>query len=128
MPKKQQGRAVACLPMSEYTHYKVLKILEQNPQVSQRELASELGVSLGKVNYCLKALIEKGLVKANNFKNSSNKLAYVYVLTPSGIEAKAKISMEFLQRKMEEYEVLGVEIEQLKKEQGERERKRARTD
>jgi EPS-associated MarR family transcriptional regulator len=103
--------------MPEYTHYKVLKILEQNPQVSQRELANELGVSLGKANYCLKALIEKGLVKASNFKNSSNKLAYFYVLTPSGIEAKAKISMQFLQRKMEEYEALGEEIEQLKREQ-----------
>ena len=109
--------------MPEYTHYKVLKILEQNPQVSQRELAKELGVSLGKANYCLKALIEKGLVKANNFKNSSNKLAYIYVLTPSGIEAKAKISVQFLQRKMEEYEALGTEIEQLKREQGKHEGK-----
>jgi EPS-associated MarR family transcriptional regulator len=128
MPNKQQGRAVACPKMPEYTHYKVLKILEQNPQVSQRELANELGVSLGKANYCLKALIEKGLVKANNFKNSSNKLAYFYVLTPSGIEAKAKISIQFLQRKMEEYEALGAEIEQLKREQGEHESKPARTD
>jgi MarR family transcriptional regulator, temperature-dependent positive regulator of motility len=103
--------------MPEYTHYKVLKILEENPQVSQRELAKELGVSLGKANYCLRALIEKGLVKASNFKNSDNKLAYFYVLTPSGIEAKAKISVRFLQRKIEEYEALGAEIEQLKKEQ-----------
>ena len=103
--------------MPEDTHYKVLKILEHNPQVSQRELANELGVSLGKANYCLKALIEKGLVKANNFKNSANKLAYFYVLTPRGIEAKAKISVRFLQRKMEEYEALGEEIEQLKREQ-----------
>ena len=113
----RQGRAVACLPMPEYTHYKVLKILEQNPQISQRELASELGVSLGKVNYCMKALIDKGLVKASNFKNSSNKRAYFYVLTPSGIEAKAKISVRFLQRKLDEYEALGAEIEQLKREQ-----------
>jgi EPS-associated MarR family transcriptional regulator len=105
--------------MPEETHYKVLRILEQNPQVSQRELANELGVSLGKANYCLKALIDKGLVKANNFKNSSNKLAYFYKLTPRGIEAKAKISVRFLQRKMEEYEALGVEIEQLKREQEE---------
>ena len=103
--------------MPEETHYKVLRILEQNPQVSQRELARELGVSLGKANYCLKALVEKGLVKASNFKNSDNKLAYFYVLTPSGIEAKAKISVRFLQRKIEEYEALGAEIEQLKKEQ-----------
>ena len=105
--------------MPEDTQYKVLKILENNPQVSQRELANELGVSLGKANYCLKALIEKGLVKANNFKNSANKLAYFYVLTPRGIEAKAKISVRFLQRKMKEYEALGEEIERLKIEQDE---------
>ena len=106
--------------MPEYTHYKVLKILEQNPQISQRELANQLGVSLGKVNYCLKALIEKGLVKANNFKNSANKRAYFYVLTPRGIEAKAKISVRFLQRKLDEYEALRAEIEELQAELGKR--------
>jgi EPS-associated MarR family transcriptional regulator len=100
--------------MTEDTHYKVLKILEQNPQVSQRELASELGVSLGKANYCIRALIDKGLVKASNFKNSENKRAYFYVLTPRGIEAKAKISVRFLARKMAEYEALRLEIEELK--------------
>ncbi len=100
--------------MTEDTHYKVLKILEQNPQVSQRELASELGVSLGKANYSIRALIDKGLVKANNFKNSDNKRAYFYVLTPRGIEAKAKISVRFLARKMVEYEALRLEIEELK--------------
>ena len=98
-------------------HLKVLRHLEDNPEVSQRELAEVLGVSLGKTNYCLKALINKGLVKARNFKNNANKRAYFYVLTPSGIEAKAKISVRFLQRKIEEYEAPGVEIEQLKKEQ-----------
>jgi EPS-associated MarR family transcriptional regulator len=118
--QKTQGRAVACPTMPEETHYKVLKILEQNPQVSQRELANELGVSLGKANYCLKALIEKGLVKANNFKNSANKRAYIYVLTPSGIEAKAKISVRFLQRKLDEYEALRAEIEELQTELGKR--------
>ena len=106
--------------MPEYTHYKVLKILEQNPQVSQRELANELGVSLGKANYCLKALIDKGLVKAKNFKNSSNKLAYVYKITPRGIEAKAKISVQFLARKLDEYEALRSEIEELQEEVGAR--------
>ena len=100
--------------MTEDTHYQVLKILEQNPRISQRELAKEMGVSLGKVNYCLKALVDKGLVKANNFKNSANKWAYFYVLTPRGIEAKAKISVHFLQRKLEEYERLRAEIEELK--------------
>ena len=102
--------------MTEDTHYRVLKILEQNPQVSQRELANELGVSLGKANYCLRALIEKGLVKANNFKNSANKRAYVYALTPRGIEAKAKISVRFLQRKLDEYDALRAEIEELQSE------------
>ncbi len=105
--------------MTEDAQYQVLKILEHNPRVSQRELANELGVSLGKVNYCLQALIQKGLVKTNNFKNSKNKLAYFYLLTPRGIEAKSKISGQFLQRKMEEYEVLGQEIELLKREQDE---------
>ena len=104
--------------MTEDTHYQVLKILEQNPQISQRKLAREMGVSLGKVNYCLKELMKKGLVKANNFKNSSNKIAYFYVLTPRGIEAKAKISVKFLQRKMAEYESLKAEIEELKLELG----------
>jgi MarR family transcriptional regulator, temperature-dependent positive regulator of motility len=104
--------------MIEDTHYQVLKILEQNPQISQRELAGEMGVSLGKVNYCLKALVEKGLVKAKNFKNSANKIAYFYVLTPRGMEAKARISVRFLQRKLEEYEALRAEIEELKSELG----------
>ena len=102
--------------MTEDTHYKVLRILEQNPHISQRELASEMGVSLGKVNYCLKALVDKGLVKVNNFKNSANKWAYFYVLTPRGMEAKARISVRFLQRKLAEYEALRAEIEELQAE------------
>lgn len=102
------------ITMKEDTHYKVFKILETNPSISQRELAGELGVSLGKANYCIKALIDKGLVKANNFKNSDNKRAYFYELTPRGIEAKAKIAVRFLARKMEEYEALREEIEELK--------------
>lgn len=97
-------------------HLKVLRHLEDNPEVSQRELAEMLGVSLGKTNYCLKALINKGLVKANNFKNNANKRAYLYVLTPKGMETKARVSVRFLQRKMEEYEALKLEIEQLKAE------------
>ena len=95
---------------------KVLRHLEDNPEVSQRELAEVLGVSLGKTNYCLKALINKGLVKANNFKNNANKRAYLYVLTPKGIETKARVSVSFLKRKMEEYEALKLEIDQLKAE------------
>ena len=103
-------------PSTTETHLKLLRHLEENPDVTQRELARELGISLGKANYCLKALINKGLIKANNFKNSANKRAYLYVLTPQGIEAKARISVRFLQRKMEEYETLRQEIEQLKSE------------
>jgi EPS-associated MarR family transcriptional regulator len=102
--------------MVEDTHYKVLKLIEAQPDISQRDLAEQLGISLGKTNYCLKALIEKGWVKANNFKNSNNKLAYFYVLTPKGIEQKAVITHQFLKRKIQEYETLKQEIEQLKSE------------
>ncbi len=84
--------------------------------MSQRELADHLGVSLGKTNYCLKALVEKGLVKARNFKNSRRKRAYLYILTPAGLEAKARITTQFLKRKMNEYEKLREEIEVLKEE------------
>ena len=103
-------------PQNQETHLKVLRHLETNPNVTQRELAAELGISLGKANYCLKALIDKGMIKAKNFKNSANKRAYLYVLTPKGIETKARISVKFLQRKIEEYEALRIEIEQLKNE------------
>lgn len=102
--------------MTEEIHYKVLKQIESDPEITQRELADVLGVSLGKVNYCIKALIEKGWVKANNFKNNKNKLAYIYILTPKGIEEKAIITTRFLKRKLEEYELLKAEIEQLKRE------------
>ena len=100
------------------THLKVLRCLEENPEITQRELAHELGVSLGKVNYCLKALIQKGWVKANNFKNSKNKSAYVYLLTPKGIERKAQITVRYLRWKLQEYEMLKKEIDQLKTEVG----------
>ena len=102
--------------MKEEIHYHVLKHIESNPSITQRELAKELGVSVGKVNYCLKALIDKGWIKANNFKNSNKKLAYFYILTPSGLEQKAKITMNFLKRKMSDYEELKKEIEVLKNE------------
>jgi len=103
-------------PNTQETHLKVLRHLENNPNVTQRKLAEELGISLGKTNYCMKALISKGMIKAKNFKNSANKRAYLYILTPKGIEAKARISVKFLQRKIKEYEALRVEIEQLKTE------------
>ena len=102
--------------MTEEAHYKLLKLLEHNPEATQREMARELGVSLGKLNYCLKALIEKGHVKAKNFKNAENKAAYLYVLTPKGLKAKASIAASYLQRKMNEYESLRLEIEKLQAE------------
>ena len=97
-------------------HLKVLRHLEEHPDVTQRELARHLGVSLGKANYCLKALIDRGLIKASNFKNSNNKSAYAYLLTPRGIEEKAQITLRFLKRKMGEYEQLKNEIAELERE------------
>ena len=102
--------------MTEELRYKILRILSDNPDVSQRELAEALGVSLGKVNYCLKALKEKGLIKARNFKNNPVKRGYLYILTPQGIEEKAKVTARFFKRKLNEYELLKEEIEQLRKE------------
>ena len=97
-------------------HFRVLRLLEGNPQMNQRDLAAAAGVSLGKTNYCINALLEKGLIKVQNFKSSKRKLAYAYLLTPSGIAEKATLTQRFLMRKMEEYEALKVEIEQLKQE------------
>lgn len=94
----------------------VIRLIEASPQVSQRTVAVSLGVSLGKANYCIRELIKKGLVKAENYRHSSNKLGYLYVLTPDGITAKAELARYFLERKMAEYEVLSLEIEQLKHE------------
>jgi EPS-associated MarR family transcriptional regulator len=96
----------------------VLREIDANPKLTQRELSSRLGFSLGKINFLMKALIEQGLIKAENFKNSSNKSAYLYFLTPLGIEEKAKTTYRFLKRKLEEYEKLEIEIQQLKKEVG----------
>jgi EPS-associated MarR family transcriptional regulator len=95
---------------------KILRILEAEPEISQRELARELGISLGKANYCLQGLMEKGLVKANNFKNSNNKKAYMYLLTRKGITEKARATTRFLERKVMEYEALQREIELLRRE------------
>lgn len=104
------------LPMlDETTHYGLLKTLEENPGLSQRDLAKRLGVSLGKVNFCLNALVEKGSLKINNFRKSDNKLAYAYLLTPRGVEEKARITMHFLKYKMREYERLRSEIEELQR-------------
>ena len=102
--------------MNEEAHFKLLRLLGENPQATQREIARELGISLGKVNYCLQALIEIGHIKANNFKNSRNKAAYIYLLTPKGISAKAHITARYLQRRMDEFEDLRREIDELKAE------------
>jgi len=95
---------------------KILRIIERHPDISQRELARVLGISLGRANYCLQALIEKGWIKANNFKNSNNKKAYMYLLTRKGISEKARVTSRFLERKLTEHKALQREIEQLQRE------------
>ena len=102
--------------LTEDIRYRLLKILADEPQISQRDLAVRLGISVGKTNYCLTALVDKGLVKIGNFRKAQNKLAYAYRLTPSGIEEKTRVTMSFLQRKMREYVELELEIEQLRNE------------
>ena len=95
---------------------RILRLLEQHPEMSQREIARELGVSLGGVNYALKALIERGFVKAGNFGRSEDKSAYLYLLTPAGLVQKSALAATFLSRKLEEYEALKHEIKSLKRE------------
>ena len=102
--------------LTDSDRYQLLRALENNPSLSQRQLASELGYSLGKLNYCLKALKEKGWVKAENFRNSQNKSAYFYQLTPAGVTEKARVTRRFLQRKLEEHQQIEQEIEALKQE------------
>jgi EPS-associated MarR family transcriptional regulator len=102
--------------LSDEMRLKLMRLFEANPKASQREVAREFGISLGKVNYCLQALVQKGWIKASRFRNSRNKLAYAYLLTPRGIEAKAALSVRFLRIKMHEYEALRGEIEQLRRE------------
>lgn len=100
----------------EDTHLRLLRLLDGQPNLSQRALASELGISLGKTNYCLRALVDKGWIKIRNFRNSDNKRGYMYLLTPRGIERKASITVRFLREKRAEYEALKREIELLKRE------------
>ena len=102
--------------LQEDTYYRVMRLLQDNPDMTQRELAEQLGISVGGLNYCLKALMDKGLVKMKNFADSKNKFGYVYVLTPTGMAEKTAITHRFLQRKMEEYEALKAEIEALRSE------------
>jgi len=102
--------------LNDENRYKLLKLLHENPEMNQREIASALGLSLGKANFCLRALIEKGWIKVGNFSRSSNKKAYVYLLTLKGIEEKTQVTKEFLARKEKEYEELRAEIEDLQNE------------
>ena len=102
----------------EEIQFEVLRRLHQTPQVSQRALAKDLGVGLGTTNFCFQALVEKGLVKMQNFSQSKNKLRYAYLLTPAGVAEKSKLTADFLKRKVAEYEALQAEIEVLKLEIG----------
>jgi EPS-associated MarR family transcriptional regulator len=104
--------------LSDEVRYKLLKLLDANPQLSQRDVARELGISLGKVNYCVRALVRKGWIKASRFRNSRNKAAYMYLLTPRGIEEKVRLTFEFLGIKLREYQMLRDEIEQIRREAG----------
>jgi EPS-associated MarR family transcriptional regulator len=96
-------------------HLDLLRKLELNPEYTQRELSKEMGVSLGKVNYCMKKMIEKGSIKLSNFSHNSNKVGYAYLLTPKGLEEKARLTFSFLKIKIKEYEMLQQEISLLKK-------------
>ena len=96
--------------------FQILKSLEQDSRFTQRQLSNNLGVSLGKVNYCIKSLVEKGFIKVNNFRNSNNKIQYSYLLTPKGIEEKVKLTLDFIRIKTQEYDTLKQEIESLKQE------------
>ena len=93
-------------------HFELLRKIQKNPESSQRQLAEDLGFSLGKLNYCLKALQEKGLVKLENFKKNPKKINYFYVLTPEGIAEKSKLTINFMKRKMREYDELKKELEE----------------
>jgi EPS-associated MarR family transcriptional regulator len=109
-------RMTGKLDNKEDIDFRVMRLLQAKPETSQRELAQALGISLGGINYCLKALMTQGWIKIQNFNHSSNKLGYAYVLTPRGISRKAELAGRFLKRKMEEYEALRTEIESLRSE------------
>lgn len=106
--------AIKSAALREDVHFRVLRLLSENPAASQRDISNALGVSLGLVNYCLNALVEKGAVKISNFRAADNKLRYAYVLTPSGLSEKVHLTGQFLQRKIQEFEALKAEIEALK--------------
>ncbi len=101
---------------SEEIRYRLFKLIQAQPDITQRQLAQELGISLGKTHYCLKALIDKGWVKAARFRDNPNKGVYAYLLTPKGIAEKARVTKQFLKRKMDEFETIKSQIKELKKE------------
>lgn len=112
--RRDETRPTARALLQEEVRFRVLRLLQENPELSQRELASALGISLGRVNYLLKALVEKGLVKFGNFSAAKDKRRYAYVLTPRGLAEKAALTGRFLSRKMAEFEALKAEIEALR--------------
>jgi EPS-associated MarR family transcriptional regulator len=99
--------------MNSEIRYRILKAVEEDPQITQRELASKLGVSVGKVNYCLRALMKKGFVKARNFRNSSRKRQYVYKLTPQGVAERTRVTIAFLRVRSAEFDEIRAEIDRL---------------
>ena len=118
MPCGSLRKSIFALPMNQELSIKIIRELEKAPRQSQRALSKRCGVSLGSIHYCINALMEKGYVKAKNFKNAQNKLAYAYILTPSGINHKKELTLAFLQRKQAEYEALQKEIKALKEDLG----------
>lgn len=102
--------------VSNEVRYRLLTYLAERPDASQRDLARELGISVGKVNYCLQALVEKGWLKVRNFRNSRNKAGYLYLLTPNGIEEKVNVTYAFLRIKMDEYDAIALQIARLREE------------
>ena len=116
MPKNLSTNNINQLPVSSELQFRVLRLLESNPHLTQRELSKSLGVSLGGVNYCLNALVAKGSVKIQNFKSNRNKRVYAYLLTPQGLAEKTALTGAFLKRKMQEYQQLKEEIKALNQE------------
>ena len=97
--------------LNDNDQFQVLRKIQKKPSSTQRELAAELGISLGKLNYCIKALKSKGLIKINNFKKNPNKIGYLYILTPRGLSEKSKLTIKFMKRKLREYEELKKELD-----------------
>ncbi len=104
--------------LTDEYRYRILRLLEKNPTASQRDIARELGVSLGRVNFCLQALVEKGLIKVNNFRKNESRRGYLYYLTPKGMQEKARVTVRFLKIKLDEYENLKLEVARLQREAG----------